>query len=105
MNLVFCAILTLSVCLSNILAQSFNYRPYNFNANSNLKLLGYQRSFDDELRPKIVGGEDAGRVVPYQISLQVKRRPGKKNSDWAHNCGGSILKPTLVLTAAHCVVR
>lgn len=67
----------------------------------------YARSFDDELRPKIVGGEEAGQIVPYQISLQVKRRPGKKfnSADWAHNCGGSILKPTVILTAAHCVTR
>lgn len=67
----------------------------------------YARESDDEVRSKIIGGEDAGHIVPYQISLQVKRRPGQRfnKADWAHNCGGSILKPTLVLTAAHCVTR
>lgn len=67
----------------------------------------YARNSDDEVRSKIIGGEDIGKVVPYQISLQVKRRPGQRfhNADWAHNCGGSILQPTVILTAAHCVVR
>lgn len=58
---------------------------------------------------RIVGGEDAKRSYPYQISLQVKVPvyiaffpTGRK--EWMHNCGGSIISPTCVLTAAHCVV-
>lgn len=58
---------------------------------------------------RIVGGEDAKKSYPYQISLQVKVPvyiaffpTGKK--EWMHNCGGSIISPTCVLTAAHCVV-
>ena len=34
---------------------------------------------------------------PWQISLQVMR-----GGDWGHNCGGSIVDETTVVTAAHC---
>lgn len=42
----------------------------------------------------IVGGTEAvPHSLPYQVSLQ----------DGGHFCGGSIIAPTLILTAAHCV--
>ena len=48
-----------------------------------------------EISPRIIGGSDAtiGRYPYAQITLI-----------WngAHNCGGSLLAPDLVLTAAHC---
>ena len=34
---------------------------------------------------------------PWQISLQVPR-----GGTWGHNCGGSIMDETTVITAAHC---
>lgn len=58
---------------------------------------------------RIVGGEKAPRPYPYQISLQVLVQqyiaifPTGKY-EYMHNCGGSIVSETCVLTAAHCVV-
>ncbi|XP_063697115.1 trypsin-4-like [Culicoides brevitarsis] len=46
--------------------------------------------------PRIVGGKEADiKSHPYQVSLQ---RNG-------HFCGGSILAPTFIMTAAHCTNR
>jgi len=48
---------------------------------------------------RIVGGADIppGEHVPYQVSLQYRTRGGQM-----HFCGGSIIAPNRILTAAHC---
>ncbi|XP_073819575.1 chymotrypsin-2-like [Musca autumnalis] len=56
----------------------------------------YYSSIYNESR--INGGVTVAQIVPYQVSLQVYRR-----NRWYHFCGGSIITPHHVLTAAHCV--
>jgi secreted trypsin-like serine protease len=48
-------------------------------------------------RPQIVGGRDATRPWPAMASVQV-RQPGGRTS----YCGGTLIAPSAVLTAAHC---
>lgn len=46
---------------------------------------------------RVVNGEDAAQHSwPWQISLRVRDR---------HICGGSLIKPDWIVTAAHCVDR
>uniref|UniRef100_A0A1B0B3S7 Lectizyme n=1 Tax=Glossina palpalis gambiensis TaxID=67801 RepID=A0A1B0B3S7_9MUSC len=56
----------------------------------------------DELdaEERIVGGSNvpSDEYVPYQVSMQYFTR-----NQYRHFCGGSIVSPTRVLTAAHCV--
>ena len=46
---------------------------------------------------RVINGEDAApNSWPWQISLQSRGR---------HICGGSLIRPNWILTAAHCVYR
>ena len=48
---------------------------------------------------RVVGGAEAPRAMaPWQVSLQLSVRDG-----WRHVCGGSLVHPSWVLTAAHCL--
>ncbi|TDG44171.1 hypothetical protein AWZ03_009401 [Drosophila navojoa] len=57
------------------------------------------RQPNDSAPTRIVGGSDVppGEYVPYQVSMQYRTRDGH-----AHFCGGSIIAPDRILTAAHC---
>jgi trypsin len=51
-------------------------------------------------RPRIIGGTPAGATDnPYQVALLTK---SDSNNATAQFCGGTLMRPNLVVTAAHC---
>jgi Trypsin len=59
---------------------------------------GNSTETEDSSEGRIVGGENADiRNFPYQASIQVKHRNG-----YFHTCGGSIVNPSTIVSAAHC---
>lgn len=57
---------------------------------------------DNVNEDRIVGGQTATPgQFPYMVSLRRSSRM-KDNTVWRHFCGGSIISPSWVISAAHC---
>ncbi|KAM7362719.1 chymotrypsin-1-like [Cochliomyia hominivorax] len=71
-------------------------------ANDVLDLEAYFEELEkSNAQERVVGGNNVApdEYIPYQISMQYKRN----NGQYGHFCGGSIISPNRILTAAHCV--
>lgn len=57
------------------------------------------------ISPRISGGKNAARgQFPYQVVF-VRRHSNNGQYVYDPFCGGSLIHPSFILTAAHCVIR
>jgi trypsin len=70
---------------------------------SSIFLFCQAEDLENDKTPKIVGGEPAYiEEVPYQVSLR-RLFQNDTVSTFVHTCGGIIISPVTILTAAHCI--
>ncbi|XP_063704907.1 trypsin alpha-3-like [Culicoides brevitarsis] len=75
-----------------------------FASASLLLQLPKETNFIPDLR--IVGGRPANQSdTKHQVSLRLKSREVLNGFGYGHICGGSLIAPDLVLTAAHCMYK
>ena len=55
-----------------------------------------------EVQPYVVGGRDATEPYRWMASIQI---PHPDTGEWRQTCGGSLIRPDVVVTARHCAVH
>lgn len=59
---------------------------------------------EDTLEPRIINGTEA-RVEDTKHLVSIRLKKYDRNFGSGHICGGSLIAPNKVLTAAHCLYK
>lgn len=67
-------------------------------------LTGASEQPDETLQPRIINGTEA-RVEDTKHLVSIRLKKYDRNFGSGHICGGSLIAPNKVLTAAHCLYK